>query len=234
MTEPSVGVFFDVLAAEYTETVERCFHRYREMLWALLDYLPAQQTAHRPVSHILELGCGTGNLTVLIAEKFPDAAITTVDVSSESIQACRERLDPQRSIEFLDADIRELDFESQRFDLILSSITIHHLVAAEKQAFFRRCFDWLHAGGVFAFADQFRGATDELYAKHIANWKAFSLSAGGTEQEYAMWMEHQRAHDHHDTLLDQLEWLRQSGFENLDCVWRHLLWAVVQGRRPGS
>ena len=108
MTDRSVGVFFDVLADEYTETVERCFPRYREMLWALLDYLPSE----RPFKNILELGCGTGNLTVLIAERFPDASITTVDVSADSLQSCRERIVDRDRFEFLDKAFRALDFAS--------------------------------------------------------------------------------------------------------------------------
>ena len=54
-----VGQFFDALSDDYTRTIERCFPRYREMLWALLDYLPRKPQ----VASVLELGCGTGNLS---------------------------------------------------------------------------------------------------------------------------------------------------------------------------
>jgi hypothetical protein len=40
MSDPDVGQFFDALTGEYTTVIERCFPRYQEMLWALLDYLP--------------------------------------------------------------------------------------------------------------------------------------------------------------------------------------------------
>ena len=59
MKDNDVGTFFDTLTDGYTATIERCFPRYREMLWALLNYLPQG----RSFESILELGCGTGNLS---------------------------------------------------------------------------------------------------------------------------------------------------------------------------
>lgn len=65
-----VGQFFDSLTDGYTETIERCFPRYREMLWTLMDYLPTG----RSFGSVLELGCGTGNLSVAIHDAFPQAS----------------------------------------------------------------------------------------------------------------------------------------------------------------
>jgi len=57
------------------------------------------------------------------------------------------------------------------------------------------------------------------------------MEAGSTEDEWQMWMQHQTEHDFHDTLSDQMAWLRDAGFETVDCVWRYLLWSVVQARK---
>ena len=223
----SVDNFFDSLTPEYTELIERCYPRYREMLWALLDYLPA----NRSCQSILELGCGTGNLSVLLSEMFPESTIRLVDIASDSLTVCRERLEESSRFEFEVNDLRNLEYEASSFDLILASISIHHIDASEKQQLFSKIRNWLTPDGVFQFADQFRGATDDLYQRHIANWKALSLNAGSTEDEFEMWMEHQREHDHHDTLWDQIDWLKNSEFPVVDCVWRHLLWGVVQARK---
>lgn len=227
MTNETVGRFFDSLTSDYTATIERCFPRYREMLWALLNYLPDDRTFDR----ILELGCGTGNLSVLLAEKHPASSIVCVDLSSESLEVCRERLGTNPHIDIVRGDFRNLPYDRAEFDLIVSSIAVHHLEPGEKRDLLRNCFHWLHADGVFTFADQFRGATDDLNTRHIENWKRLSLSAGGTEEEFAMWMQHQREHDHHDTLADQIDWIRGAGFRDVDCTWRYLLWSVVQARK---
>lgn len=227
MTPDTVGRFFDALTPDYTATIERCFPRYREMLWALLDYLPPERKFER----ILELGCGTGNLSVLLTESFPESSLVCVDLSSESLEVCRERLEERPRVDIIQGDFRNLPYVGDEFDLIVSSIAVHHLESAEKRDLFRNCFHWLKAEGIFTFADQFRGANDELYARHIQNWKQLSLSAGSTQDEFEMWMQHQREHDHHDTLADQINWLTGAGFSTADCTWRYLLWSVLQARK---
>ncbi len=223
----SVAQFFDEINQDYSEAIERCFPRYREMLCTLLDYLPRD----RQFGSILELGCGTGNLSVLLSQLFPAAKIQMVDVSGDSLEVCRSRLmakQPEATrFCFHQQDIRHIDFVANEFDLVISSITVHHLLAFEKQALFRNCKKWLEPTGVFALADQCRGETEAIYQRHIENWKQLSLAAGSTEAEFEMWMKHQREHDHHDTLADQLQWLSEAGFQQPACVWRCLLWCVI-------
>lgn len=222
-----VGRFFDALSGDYTETIERCFPRYREMLWAVLDYLPPGRTFRS----ILDLGSGTGNLSVLVHEAYPDAALRVVDLSAESLAACRKRLAGCRELICEEADFARLDYPRGSFDLVVSSIAIHHLDAPGKRSLFKRVHDWLAEDGVFCYADQCAGATDDLYARHIANWKAASLAAGSNEEEWQMWMQHQADCDHHDPLADQMTWLNDAGFTVVDCPWRYLLWSVVQARK---
>lgn len=228
MSDTKVGDFFDLLAGDYTETIERCFPRYREMLWGVLDYLPRGQQFHS----ILELGCGTGNLSVLLRKYYPDAKLQLVDISADSLTALQDRLGgPSDDLVFTQQDFELLDYPRGSFDLVVSSISIHHLKSAGKQELFAKAFNWLTDDGVLTFADQCAGATDDLYRRHIENWKEISQAAGSTTQEWEMWMKHQNAHDYHDTLTDQISWLRDAGFVTVDCVWRYLLWAVVQARK---
>lgn len=227
MTNQNVAGFFDSLTGEYTETIERCFPRYPEMLWAVLNYLPA----NRQFENILELGCGTGNLSVALFEAYPEATLRVVDVSPESLDFCRERLSDCDQLICDEADFNHLELAPGSFDLVVSSIAIHHLDANEKQSLFRRCHNWLTNDGIFCFADQCAGETDDLYAKHIENWRQLTMEAGSTEDEWRMWMQHQAEHDHHDTLSDQMSWLSEAGFPTVDCVWRYLLWSVVQARK---
>lgn len=222
-----IGEFFDRLTDDYNSTIERCFPRYREMLWALTDYLPPQEAVHS----ILELGCGTGNLTVALHAKYPNAHVTTVDLSEESLNVCRSRLNDASHLSVQQADFRELRFSESQFDLIASSISLHHLTSEEKQNLYREIYGWLREGGTFANADQFRGDSDALYRQHIQNWKRLTFSAGCSDEEWEMWMKHQREHDHHEPLLDHFRWLETAGFRSVDCVWRYLLWSVVQARK---
>lgn len=222
----SVGRFFDSLAGEYTEAILRCFPRYDEMLWALLEYLP-----DRSYHSILELGCGTGNLTVLATQKWPEANLLAVDLSADSIDVCRSRLADRPNIDYRTCDFRDLEFNPGQFDLVISSISIHHLNSAEKQTLFRQIEGWLQPGGVLGYVDQFASATAELSRKQLANWKRIALAAGSTNDEWQMWMQHAADHDHHDTLADQMAWLNAAGFGDIDCPWRYLLWTLLTAEK---
>lgn len=229
MNQPSVGHFFDALTSDYSEAIERCFPRYREMLWAVMAYLP-----DRKFTSILDIGCGTGNLSVLIRQAYPGASLECVDLSADSLEVCEQRLQAlatSGASTIRQADFAQLDYEPGRFDLIVSNIAIHHVPAAAKQRLFGQIQSWLEPGGLFTYADQFRGASEDVYQRHIGNWRDQSFAAGGTAEEFEMWMEHQREHDHHDTLADQFHWLESAGLRTVDATWRYLLWAVVQASK---
>lgn len=227
MTDSEVGRFFDTLTDDYTDAIERCFPRYREMLWALLEYLPHD----RAFKSVLELGCGTGNLSVLLHDMFPAATLHLVDISGESLEVCRSRFAGENRYVFDQQDFSDVNYDDGSFDLVVSSIAVHHLDSNSKQSLFNRIHDWLTDDGVVCFADQCAGATDDVYERHIANWKSMAMEAGSSDAEWDMWMQHMTEHDHHDTLGDQLQWLRQAGFAVVDCPWRYLLWSVIQARK---
>ncbi|MCA9071731.1 MAG: class I SAM-dependent methyltransferase, partial [Planctomycetaceae bacterium] len=229
MQRPSVSVqhFFDSLSGDYSEKLERCVPRYREMLWALLEYLPRGAS----INSILELGCGTGNLSVVLAERFPESLLQMVDVSGNSLKACRARLGSSSRFGFEQRDFRDLSYDHTSFDLVISSISIHHLMSEEKRQLFDQIHRWLKDDGVFSYADQFAGATSDIYQRHIDNWQKEAFYAGATQAEWDLWMQHQSEHDHHEPLCDQIDWLKAAGFRIVDCPWRYLLWSIVQARK---
>lgn len=222
--------FFDEISDEYTLAIDRCVPRYREMLWAILRYLPTGWTPAR----ILELGCGSGNLSELVGRRFPTASIRLVDFSGRLLEQCRSRLAGHGGVEYQEEDFRNLEFTQGSFDFVVSSISLHHLTHEEKADLFVRVHQWLDNGGVFSYSDQFAGATDDLYAQQMADWKEESKKLGASAAEWGAWMEHQEAHDHHATLIDQIEWLRRAGFTSIDCTWRYILWTVLQARENGG
>lgn len=223
----NVGQFFDSLTDGYTETIKRSFPRYPEMLWALVDYLPAG----RSFGSVLDLGCGTGNLSMVIHDTLPEASLHVVDISQDSLDICRSRLEECGGPVFDREDFGSVEYGKGSFDLVVSSIAIHHLDSRAKQSLFRRIYEWLTDDGVLCFADQCAGATNELNARHMENWKQLSADAGSSDSEWEMWMQHQAEYDHLDTLTDQIDWLRDAGFTMVDCPWRYLLWSVIQVRK---
>lgn len=71
---------------------------------------------------ILEIGCGTGNYTRLLRERFPQAKIKALDISSQMCKRAREK-NHQNNIKFIVADAETATFK-EKFDLISSNASL--------------------------------------------------------------------------------------------------------------
>jgi len=84
----------------------------------LLEQLPLKK-----YGKILEIGCGTGNYTKLLSEKFPESDITAIDISKKMIEAAKSKLKSEK-IKFIAQDAEFIAIED-KFDLITSNATLH-------------------------------------------------------------------------------------------------------------
>lgn len=213
------------MAANYDSLIRRAVPRYDEMIERLVSHLPVG------ASRILELGCGTGNLTLRLLEQFPSARIVTVDAAPEmtSLAAARAR---ERGwdarLECLTARFEDLNFAPGSFDLVASCMSLHHV--KDKRPLYRGINAWLRPGGGLCFADQLLGATPEIQSEFWRAWLAFCREPGHcTEEEIASLEAHAAAHDHYEPLASHFRMLEEAGFATMDCVWRNHMYAVVVG-----
>jgi ubiquinone/menaquinone biosynthesis C-methylase UbiE len=84
-------------------------------------------TEPRPGAVILDAGCGPGRLALDLARARPDATVHGVDLAAGAIDVATARARrtgvPAR---FLRADLADLPFEDDTFDLVVSTISYHH------------------------------------------------------------------------------------------------------------
>src|SRR5215216_6509623 len=98
--------YFGSMVDSYDSLIRRAVPRYDEMTARLLEYLP------RNADRVLELGCGTGNLSLQLARSFPNAALTLVDASPEMTTVTRSRIE-QANLELQRDPVYVIDrFES--------------------------------------------------------------------------------------------------------------------------
>lgn len=214
--------FYNLISSDYTEMLARLVPRYREMLWMILDYVPKDLNPKR----IVDLGCGTGNLSEGILNQYPEAEVLAVDLSESILKEASLRLKNYPNITYLNKDFNQLHLEDNSIDLIVSSIAIHHLTDIQKEKLLKKIYAWLSPNGVIIFGDQFSGSTAARYLQHMDNWKLTSEGKNVPESEWKLWMEHQENHDYHTTVENYFNWCKQIGFKNSDVVWRYYLWTV--------
>jgi tRNA (cmo5U34)-methyltransferase len=223
----NVEEFYDQLSSSYSDLIRKCVPRYDELLNNMFLYLKAD---FKPL-RILDLGCGTGNLTQKIIEQFPDAQIDALDLSEDILEECKKRFAHKSNINYLQADFKTMHLPAAEYDLVMSSIAIHHVEDPFKFELYKNVYQSLKKGGIFIFADQTRGITDDIYFKNIACWKEEAFKLGSTEENWKMWMEHQDAHDHHSPIGWHLDNLKNAGFEEVDLLSKYLMWAVCWAKK---
>lgn len=100
-------------------------------------------------SSILDLACGTGILTFQIAEKFPDAKITAIDLTEGYLKIAKDKLKPCHKISFLHHDAEKINLDNT-FDCITSSYIPKY---CNPQILIERCLCHLNAGGKIILHD---------------------------------------------------------------------------------
>lgn len=217
--------YFGARAAAYDSLVHRAIPVYGEMVDRLVLYAPEAPR------RILELGCGTGNLSIALARSFPDSELTVVDGSPEMLSITAERLAGDMALDCVHASFEELQLRSASFDLVTSCLSLHHLAALRDT--FARVFDALVPGGRLVYADQMGAAKPEHFALNYGRMVDFWRSRGHLDEtEIESLEDHVRDHDHYQPIAHQLEELAAVGFEELDVVWRSWMWGVVTAARP--
>jgi tRNA (cmo5U34)-methyltransferase len=167
-------------------------------------------------------------LSAMVADAYPQAHLVLVDAAQPMLDRAATLLG--HSATTCLADLRD-PFPDGPFDAVVSALAIHHLSDDDKRELFRRVKVCLEPGGAFINAEQVLAPTRVL-AEADAKWHHDAASAlGATDPEWAD-AEELMKHDRCATLENQLRWLRDAGFENVDCLFKMRRFAVIAATVP--
>jgi ubiquinone/menaquinone biosynthesis C-methylase UbiE len=113
------------------------------------------EAAHlEKASSVLDLGCGTGTLTILAKKRYPSVNVTGVDIDPAVLEIARKKAAQagvQIGWEIGMAD--DLTYDEATFDLVLSSLMFHHLQSIAKVHALEQTFRVLRPGGELFIVD---------------------------------------------------------------------------------
>ena len=216
---------FDATAQTFDRARRQLVPRFDDFYRTTIELIPFASDA---AITVLDLGAGTGLLSSFVAAAFPHAEITLVDVSEEMLAQARQRF-ADRGSRF---HFRALDFGSAAlpgaYDVIVSALAIHHLTDSDKAALFRRVHAALPEGGAFINAEQVLGATPAMEQRNHDAWLRQVRELGVCDTDLAQALQ-RRVADRTSTLAAQLRWLEEAGFRDVDCFFKHYMFAVYAG-----
>jgi SAM-dependent methyltransferase len=199
-----------------------------------------------PVGSFLDLGCGDGILDAAILGEYPSSRGVLVDFSESMLEQAREQLKEYASqlvFENLDygdpAWVRRVQ-KYGPFDAIVSGYSIHHQPDARKREIYEEIYSLLKLGGWFVNVEHIAPSAQQvtaLFNQHIVDgYYAIERRHGGsrTRQEMANVYLNRPDKDANKLLsVDiQCNWLRELGYEEVDCYFRIYELAVFAGRKP--
>ena len=166
-------------------------------------------------ARILDLGTGDGRLLALLLLRCPDAKGIALDFSPAMIDRANDRFRGDDRVRVIEHDLGQPLPDLGTHDAVCSSFAIHHVSDERKRSLYREIWEILEPGGVFCNLEHVSSPTSRLPQRFID-------LIGDQEDES-------------NILLDvetQLLWLRDIGFEDVDCLWKWRELALLAGVKP--
>jgi tRNA (cmo5U34)-methyltransferase len=221
----NVIVKFDEIAGNYDSQRRKlipCFDDFYNISISIAD------TTHDAPT-IVDIGAGTGLFSAFILGKYPNSKLTLIDISEKMLDVAKSRFKNYSNVKYIVDDYTKYDFDDT-FDIVISSLSIHHLTDTEKKGLYKNIFSLLNNNGLFINADQVLGETPYLEFLYRRDWKEKVGSSGLSKDEIASTYERTKL-DKMSALDEQLNWLREVGFTDVDCIYKYFNFAVLFGRK---
>ena len=196
-------------------------------------------------SRILDLGCGDGILGRMLLDAHATAHVIFADISAPMLEASKKKIGDNQRATVVKADFATPDwvdgFEVETpFDVIVSGFAIHHQPDDRKKELYAEIYGLLCEGGVFLNLEQVSSATpsgselfDSFFVDHLRRFHS-NVSPGKTTRE----IEEAYYQDKKDNILapveTQCQWLRDIGFQDVDCFFKVFELALFGGRKASN
>jgi SAM-dependent methyltransferase len=217
----------------------------QEQIGVMMSILRSRK---QPVKRFFDLGCGDGILTAAVLGEYPAAQGILVDFSMPMLQQARQQLkDYDDQLVYEPLDYGDPAWAKQMrayapFDTAVSGYSIHHQPDVRKREVYGEVFSLLGPGGWFINIEHVSSAAQlniDLFEDHyVAARFALEQREGGTRTRAEIADEYKNRPDKAANILApvelQCDWLREIGYEEVDCYFRIYELAVFAGRKPNQ
>ena len=212
---------FESEAFEFDSIITKLIPDYNLMCDILIEFLPFK---NKDKFSFIDLGTGTGTLTKLIKNSFPNSSATCVDISKNMLKLAEQKIGS--NARFINSDFYSFDFDDS-YDLVVSSLALHHIESTEdKKSFYKKIFDSLTPNGMFINLDVLLGSDKLIQQKYLNHWKEFMLKSSSENDVENKWLKNYHSEDRPISLFDHFRLLNDVGFSKIDCPYKNYNYGV--------
>ena len=201
---------FENEATSYDDSLFIIPH-YNEVIAKIIERV--EFSAEAPI-RVLDIGCGTGNLSIAILKRFPNATVRAIDFSQEMISVAESKLSGNDRICFFTQDMFAIDaHEHPYYDLIVSSFVLHNYEESWRYGkFFSKAIDLLSVDGRIVIGDLILCESHDEQEWEQQAQKAEMRRNGFTEDDVTYWINRLDAEDTPRPIAEIEEDMLRSGF----------------------
>ena len=219
---------FGNISKKYDEQRKHLIPCFDDFYNACLPFIKSVANAKT----VLDIGAGTGLFSQILYQNNPQLKFTLADISAPMLSVAKKRFEGLNNFAFI-----ELDFSTDKipgkYDIIISGLAIHHLEDADKQKLYNNIYHALNEGGVFINADQVTGRTMLFNSFYKYHWRE-TVSVSGLDHEALIQAFERTKLDKLASLESQLKMLENAGFNEVDCIYKNMSFAVFGGYKDAN
>ncbi len=140
-TKKEISEFYD----QYTEQQKKMWHNERH--YFLIDQL--KKAGIKNNSKVLEVGCGIGTMTNLIAPILKDGQLIATDISPKSIALAKENNKKFSNVQFYAADATDFKYPQIDYDFVVLFDVLEHIQEEFRAAFIKNISSSISSKTIF-------------------------------------------------------------------------------------
>lgn len=213
---------FNLIAKEYDKNRKKFIPCFDDFYIETTKFIAANLEYPK---NILDLGAGTGLLSYFWYQHFPKSKYVLIDIADEMLEVAHRRFSGLTNIVCESLDYSK-GLPKEKFDIIISALSIHHLQNNKKQELFSSIYNKLNDHGVFINYDQFCADTSGMDVWFNSYWEQYLEGNELSAEDLGLWKERRKL-DKECSVRDEMLMIQKSNFRETHCIYSCQKFSVI-------